>query len=369
MKNNHVLLAVTGLSPQVVTETLYGLYALNKTMPSSIVIITTQIGANEAQKKLLEEGKLQQFCHDYNLPEIILHKKDIHVIPDKDGQIFNDVNAQQQMNTLADFICQKVQQLTAKPHLCIHASLAGGRKTMTFFLGMAMSLYGREQDILSHVLVSEGYEASDFFYPTPYSHNITNYRGSILDAKHAKVALTEIPFVRLRSDSPDKLLEGVASYSETVEWLNYDTTNEMLTININNRTLKYCNKTCQLPPVEFAFYQWFYELAKNQIIGLSTPHDEKTAQKYADEFLKFYAQHVDEFQIDDLKNTFNKIGANDIKGMDKSYFEGRKTNIKKAIIKVFGKRIGEKIIIKNIGKTDGKYHFAIDMPTQLIKGE
>lgn len=39
---------------------------------------------------------------------------------------------------------------------------------MGFALGYAMSLFGRPQDCLSHVLVSDPYErVPDFYYPTP----------------------------------------------------------------------------------------------------------------------------------------------------------------------------------------------------------
>ncbi|MBF4102237.1 hypothetical protein INT80_01850 [Gallibacterium anatis] len=45
----------------------------------------------------------------------------------------------------------------------MHVSIAGGRKTMGFFAGYALSLYGRAQDSLSHVLVSAEYEAIQNF--------------------------------------------------------------------------------------------------------------------------------------------------------------------------------------------------------------
>ena len=55
----------------------------------------------------------------------------------------------------------------------LHAS--GGRKTMTFTIGYAMSLFGRAQDSLSHVLVSGGYEnIPGFWFPTtdaPHRHH------------------------------------------------------------------------------------------------------------------------------------------------------------------------------------------------------
>ena len=65
----------------------------------------------------------------------------------------DDARSREDQEALGDFIIAKVAELTSDPKTCIHASIAGGRKTMTFYLGYAMSLFGRIQDELSHVLV------------------------------------------------------------------------------------------------------------------------------------------------------------------------------------------------------------------------
>ena len=234
---------------------------------------------------------------------------------------------------------------------------------MTFFLGMAMSLYGRKGDILSHVLVTEGYESSSqFFYPTPHSYNITTRSDAILDAQYAKVVLTEIPFVRLRDDSPQKLLAGTASYSETVEWLNFDSSNEKLYLDPKNRTISYCDKQCSLPPGEFFFYLWFCMRSISKQSGLSIPLQQVPNLAYKTQYLQHYAQHNDVFKLDDISQTLKD-------GMTKGYFQEKKSRIKSIIIKTFGKRIGKNITINKTNKIKGKYHFAITLTPQLISGE
>ena len=55
-----ILLAVVGLSPQVVTETLYALTKcsnVRRFIPSEIHLITTLKGAELIQNKLLDGGK------------------------------------------------------------------------------------------------------------------------------------------------------------------------------------------------------------------------------------------------------------------------------------------------------------------------
>ena len=44
---------------------------------------------------------------------------------------------------IADAITALVRALTADPGSAVHASIAGGRKTMGFYLGYALSLFGR----------------------------------------------------------------------------------------------------------------------------------------------------------------------------------------------------------------------------------
>src|SRR5690606_18967917 len=109
---------------------------------------------------------------------------------------------------------------------------------MGYYAGYALSLYGREQDRLSHVLVTEGFEGHrDFYYPTRESRAI--YRDQqVLDAREAQVTLAEIPFVRLRSDIPNTLLEGRASFSETIARAQMAQQRQTLLIDLENLVFK-----------------------------------------------------------------------------------------------------------------------------------
>jgi len=79
-----ILVAVTGLSPQIVTETLYALAvapAQAAFVPSEIHLITTRSGAEKARLALLSDdpGWFHQLCRDYALPPIGFAAKHIHV--------------------------------------------------------------------------------------------------------------------------------------------------------------------------------------------------------------------------------------------------------------------------------------------------
>ena len=91
--------------------------------------------------------------------------------------------------------------LTADPDTRIHASLAGGRKTMSFYMGYAMSLLGREQDELSHVLISPpALENSPDFWWKPTGARLvrTGGSGEPCSTEDAVIDVAPIPFARLR---------------------------------------------------------------------------------------------------------------------------------------------------------------------------
>jgi CRISPR-associated protein (TIGR02584 family) len=159
---------VTGLSPQIVTETLYALAVQSRPawIPTQIRIITTRRGEENARLTLLSEHP--RLCEDYQLPEIAFGKESIRVITGPDGKPLEDILTDAENGAVADFIMENVRDITADPEASLHVSIAGGRKTMGFYVGYALSLLGRPQDRLSHVLVSPPFESlSDFFYPAP----------------------------------------------------------------------------------------------------------------------------------------------------------------------------------------------------------
>ena len=219
----HTLLATTGASPQVVTETLYAIHQQNQRWPDDIYLLTTSFGKDKAVQGLLTEQHLQRLCRELQRPIPAFDATHILVTPGADGNAVEDARSLQDHEALANFIMTEVRNRTADSS-SLHASLAGGRKTMTFYIGYAMSLFGRAQDTLSHVLVSEGYEnIPGFWFPTtdaPHRH-ITS-RDTTLDASLAQVTLAPIPFVRHRHDLPQVLLQtGTAvNFAQLVQLIN-----------------------------------------------------------------------------------------------------------------------------------------------------
>lgn len=224
------LLCVTGLSPQVVTETLYALVcpsdpAVAPQVPKEIHVITTLEGRKRIHLNLFEtaelggRGQFRQFCDDYGLDRNAIRFDDstIHVITDAEGHELPDIADHAQNEAAADSIIELVRRLTEDSSE-LHVSLAGGRKTMGFLAGYALSLYGRPQDRLSHVLVNRPFEnLAEFYYPPPKPRTLKlPGRNESASTAEARISLAEIPFVRLRGGLDPELLKGKRRYMEVV---------------------------------------------------------------------------------------------------------------------------------------------------------
>lgn len=113
-------------------------------------------------------GYHHALLRDYpQLGNPVFDEAHIHTIHDAAGQPLADIRGFEENAAAADSITALMAQLTRDLQQAqLHVSIAGGRKTMGFYLGYAFSLFARPQDELSHVLVNSPFENHpDFFYP------------------------------------------------------------------------------------------------------------------------------------------------------------------------------------------------------------
>jgi CRISPR-associated protein (TIGR02584 family) len=257
------LLGVTGLNPQVVTETLYALAVQEAEgfVPTRIRLLTTEKGAQRARLGLLDEhkGQFHHLCRDYGLEgRIQFDEDDIVVLPDGHGNNLSDIRTEADNRAAADAITEHVRELTADPDSALHVSLAGGRKTMGFYLAFALSLFGRAQDRLSHVLVSEPFEADPQFYYPPPQPEVLFIHNEPVRTDQARITLADIPFVRLRTGLPQSLEEGQLRYSEVVESVQGALGPTQLVIDLDNQRVQ-CGRTVLdgIQPQHLALLAWF----------------------------------------------------------------------------------------------------------------
>jgi CRISPR-associated protein (TIGR02584 family) len=163
-----IVVASLGLAPQVLTETLFCLGTEQSFVPTEIHIVTTAEGAHRARLTLIEDAAatLQALETDYGLSGLraALTPARIHVIGSAAGRPLADIDSQADNAAAADLMVDLVRDFTADPASALHVSIAGGRKTMGFLLGYVLSLFGRPQDRLSHVLVAEPFQTHPQFY-------------------------------------------------------------------------------------------------------------------------------------------------------------------------------------------------------------
>jgi CRISPR-associated protein (TIGR02584 family) len=304
-------------------------------MPTDIHVLSTDEGIARARLTLLSEhpGWFYRLCDDYQLPSIRFDLDSLHVLKDAHGQPLTDIRNGDDATAAADTVTEWIRKLTEDDDAQVHVSLAGGRKTLGFFAGYALSLFGRPQDRLSHVLVSPPFESHPgFFYPSPYSKVIYGLPPNPrpLDSRDAVVTLADIPFVRLRHGLPESLLSGRASFSATVQTAQQSLGPARLEIDMDRRTVLTGGVPINFPPAELAFYLWMARRAREGRPPLSCPPEGAPMGAYAEEFLREYHTVVGEMGDDD------RVTQGLRAGMDKNYFERRKSRVNRVLREKLG---------------------------------
>ncbi len=335
--SRRILLCVAGLSPQIVTETLYALTVTGEPrfIPTEIHLLTTAEGAERARLTLLsdEPGWFHRLRQDYGLPAIHFTLDAIHILHAADGRPLSDIRELADNEAIADAITAKVRELTADPDSAVHASIAGGRKTMGFYLGYALTLFGRPQDRLSHVLVSSPFESNpNFFYPTPVERVIFSHGPDQrpLDASDANVMLADIPFVRLRDGLHETLLREGASFSDAVRQAQRNLAAPSLTLDeASGRAC--CGETVlRLTPISFAWLAWFARRASQ---GLPPLHWKRIGPAEVEAFLTEHKTALKDPLADDEHPS---IKARREEGISKEFFEERTSKLKRELSRALG---------------------------------
>ena len=279
VKNRNILVAVLGLSPQILTETLYALVEEQNFVPDEIHIITTNTGSNAVRTKLLDGDNsiLNQFCEDLKTKMKGMHYT---LCQDNDDPMYGenlfihklpneDIRSSEDNMDIASFIIDKIRVLCEDNHARIHFSIAGGRKTMGFFAGYALSMFGRDQDRLSHVLVTPAdFETTgDFYYPKQREQqlkvvNRKTGEEKVLTAADAQITLADIPYLRLNDYVPAYLKNNQKTYKDVVSMIQQSLNKDECTLDFGSAydTVIKCNGIpVKLTEKHYAFYRWFME--------------------------------------------------------------------------------------------------------------
>lgn len=267
-----------------------------------------------------------------------------------------DIRTPAQNTAAADFMTEALRTLTRSPDTAVHVSIAGGRKTMGFYIGYALSLFGRPQDRLSHVLVSDPFESNrDFYYPTPHDHPIHVRRGDrevTYNARHATVELAEIPFVSLRHGLPADLLDGRASFGATVAAAQAALGAPELRLDAASLRVRAAGKTFRLSPAEFALLTLFAHRARSGAEPMRAPLKDIADTDWSAEALRDIAAACGSMQIP------ASVEAALTEGADEAYFSQHLSRLRKQVRAALGPAAGP-YLIEDGGNRPRRYRLAL----------
>ncbi len=354
MKN--ILLAVCGLSPQVITETLYALHQHYKKV-DEIHIITTRDGKEKIFAHLLagKSGYYYKYLKDYNIDPTSINfgPDNIHTITDQYGNEISDIITEYDNELLLKKCLDITFFFTSDPNNAVFFSIAGGRKTMSACLIVAAQFYGRPQDRIYHVLVSPEFESNrNFFYPPPEPCTIkligSNGTPFYKSTKYAEVTLVPIPFVSIRNQlSKDYLKQPTDPGTLMLSLIKEKETK--LIVHLISSKLIYKNRELDMMPARMALYAFFIFKKKecsdkrnncnncnNCFVDIQGVFNEQ------DKITKLYKKIT---KNDDIK----LISDTGILNLDVPNFNSYKSRINSDIKRVFGHIALKEIGISSIG--------------------
>ena len=264
-----ILIFAAGSPPQVVTETIQALSLVDPPIyADEIYFITTSPGKRRIEQKLLREGILTQLFEEWDIPSVELGDDSFVVLCDHSGNPLDDIRTEEENECAGDQIAHFLRDMASLPGTRLHCSIAGGRKTMAFYMGTAFQLFARQWDRLYHVIVSNGFERNDtFFYKPKINRPITisHSDGSshVVNTDDAEIFLTELPLIHLRDKLP-LTGQGVRDWvSAGQREIDHATVIQPITINFDDRTLYLGKIKVEISPIQLMVYTAFLRLKMN----------------------------------------------------------------------------------------------------------
>jgi len=365
----NVLIAVVGLSPQVITETLFALHQQQKSV-RAIHIITTRQGKEKINAHLLSptDGKYYQYLKEYGIDPATIDFgfHNIHTIKDTNGMEIDDIEGEEENESLLKTCMELTFSLTRDPDTAVFFSIAGGRKTMSACLTLAAQMYARPQDRLYHVLVSPEFEENrDFYYPPREPRLIElrdkNAQPVFKETKYAHVNLIHVPFVSIRSQLRDDLLDSPKDPGTLMLSLIKEE-DRRLTLDLISRKVTYKNLELDLMPARMALYAFFALQKKG-----CTKKEVETCGTCTECFLNIQEVFNRQKEVTELyrkvrgTRPLDEMSGTGIIHLNAENFNMYKGKIKKDLLGRFGPYVLRELEIASIGtRPDTRYGIRMD---------
>lgn len=224
-----VLVAGVGTTPAVLTETVWGLaHQTPPVVPDEIVVLTTLTGRQKLEREVTAGepsvwSRLVAALKAEGLPVdgmLAFGETSIRVFPDAHRNPLADLRSGDENLRAADFMLAQLRQYTESPDFVVLTSIAGGRKTMSALLLSCMTLLGRADDRVYHVLLPPEFEGRldpPFYFPeNGVMHRTSASPPCELESSKAAVELFEVPYVRMRGWYQEKFKSIPPSYETLV---------------------------------------------------------------------------------------------------------------------------------------------------------
>ena len=360
-----VLLAVCGLSPQVITETLYALHQQGRQV-DAVRVLTTRQGKDACIAGLFRcgDGAFNAFLKDFPPAGegIDFTPRHILVPRNENGAEIDDITSEEESERFLRLCADQAFALTADPRCQVIFSIAGGRKTMGGSLATAAQCYARPQDRIYHVLVKPAaFECCrDFWYP-PREPVLVEVRGAdgktcFMKSSEAEITLVPMPFFSLRNHLTPEMLQQPESPAALMLSLVREEKPELV-IDLREKKLSWKGKECDLKPSLLALYAFLAlhkqdaECGKTNCRGcdgcyLTIPN----ILKRQETITRLY-----------LRMSTREPGKSGICALEEDYLQQYRAKINKAIAAAFGDHEARRLHIESVGqRLDTRYGIPLD---------
>lgn len=250
-----IFIFIAGSTPQVVTETIYALAVQDPPVyADELLIITTATGKAIMEDALVNKGKLKELAAEYGIPALSLDDRSFAIPVGGDSMPLDDIRDYAENELMGDLITTVIRERALDNSVRLHCSLAGGRKTMAFYLGAALQLFGRSWDKLYHVLVTPEFESNAAFYYKPKQPVTITGNGKVLNTQDASITLAQLPFIRLREKVALDETHFRSLVAEGQKEIDMATMLPEVRVNLSERLVYIGQVAVQLQPLHLMIY-------------------------------------------------------------------------------------------------------------------
>lgn len=287
-EKKHVLIAILGITPAVLTEAVWALATQRGIVPDEIVVFTTKTGKARLAEGLIASGvwcRLVKALRDEGCDVKGKLKFDeegsVYLFKDANRKPIEDLRSREDNLEAANMMMKEIHDYASRGTWVIHALLSGGRKTMTALFFSCMCLQGRGCDRIYHVLATDPYEKiPKFFFPEngiTYEY-VEKVKGrekrKKCKSRDAKIDLFEVPFVymgewaeqRCRAISKNLSYENLIN--DVQKSFNHELYPKHVVLDLTYGQVEFDDKVMELSPVNFMVLAFLLQgYGRQDVIG------------------------------------------------------------------------------------------------------